>query len=510
MKSIDIEKKIFDWISEIYIFFIIVLFPLVVDKTGFFHIFEIKWSVYVIVTSVFIVLCFITYIFFLIFKKINYFKEFNFDIVQISALIFLLVNVISYILSPYRDTHNLIIGVGRGEGLLVSSLYIISFLIISMISRFKKRYLLYFNLSFLFLNIIAVLQFLGFNPFNMYHSGIGIHNVSFLTTIGNIDFVSAIYCILLAISFSFFVFLEDQKTYEKVIEVASIFMGFMMIAIMQVASGKLAPFVVLVILVPFILINNKRFSKAVLIFGIILLAYGFNLFINPQYHYDIGKYGLDFNFNIYVLLIFIVGGVICYLSYLLKDTNYDLSNKKNLIKYFYYFIGICGVLCIIVLYFYSPPIDMLNEIHELLHGNFDDNFGTYRIFLWRRTFKIIPDYFWFGTGPDAFAIPFMARFTEDIKMLNEDFAINDTAANIYLTIFVNLGVFGFISYLFFIGVQIYEGIKKMNKYSYILLIGIVCYCINAFFNLSVVIVSPIFWILMAVHDSCLSLKIDDD
>ena len=27
----------------------------------------------------------------------------------------------------------------------------------------------------------------------------------------------------------------------------------------------------------------------------------------------------------------------------------------------------------------------LYEIHELLHGNFDDAFGTYRIFLWKRT-----------------------------------------------------------------------------------------------------------------------------
>lgn len=510
MKSIDIEKKIFDYISEIYIFFIIVLFPLVVDKTGFFHIFEIKWIVYVGVTSVFIVVCFLIYMFFLIFKKINYFKEINFGIVQISALVFLLINIISYILSPYRDSHNLIIGAGRGEGLLVSSLYIISFLIVSMVSKFKRRYLLYFNISFLFVSIVGVLQFLGFNPFNMYHDGIGIHNVSFLSTIGNIGIVSALYCILLAISFSCYVFLDEQKTYEKVIELASIFMGFMMIVIMQVASGKLAPFIVLVILAPFILINNKRFSRAVLVFGLILLSYGFNLFINPQYHYDIAKYSLDFNFNIFVLLIFIVGGVICYLSYLLKDCYYDLSSNKKLIRYFYYFIGICGVLCIIVLYFYSPPIDMLQEIHELLHGNIDDNFGTYRIFLWRRTFKIIPDYFWFGTGPDAFVIPFMARFTEDIKLLNEEFAINDTAANIYLTIFVNLGVFGFISYLFFIGVQIYNGIKKMNNYSYILLIAIVCYSIQAFFNLSVVIVSPIFWILMAVHDSCLSTNIDDD
>ena len=74
-----------------------------------------------------------------------------------------------------------------------------------------------------------------------------------------------------------------------------------------------------------------------------------------------------------------------------------------------------------------------------------------------------------------------------------------TAANVYLTMLINIGILGLTSYLLFIFSQIKEGIRHVNKYSIVLLIAIICYLIQDFFNLWVVIVTPVFWILMAVH-----------
>ena len=58
-----------------------------------------------------------------------------------------------------------------------------------MFGKFKKRYILYFSVSSILINTIAILQYIGFNPFNMYQNGIGTHNVSFMATIGNISFI---------------------------------------------------------------------------------------------------------------------------------------------------------------------------------------------------------------------------------------------------------------------------------------------------------------------------------
>ena len=76
-----------------------------------------------------------------------------------------------------------------------------------------------------------------------------------------------------------------------------------------------------------------------------------------------------------------------------------------------------------------------------------------------------------------------------------ELSINDTAGNVYLTMLINIGIIGLISYIIFIYFQIKEGLKNKNEYSKIFLIAIICYLISDFFNLWVVIVEPIYWVL---------------
>ena len=91
----------------------------------------------------------------------------------------------------------------------------------------------------------------------------------------------------------------------------------------------------------------------------------------------------------------------------------------------------------------------------------------------------------------------MDKYTQDVAKLGE-LTINDTAANSYLTILVNTGFLGLISYLIYIGFQLINGLKNTNKYSIVFLIAFICFLIQDCFNLWVVIVIPIFWILMAI------------
>ena len=499
------EQTILEVISDIYIFILILIFPLIVDKTGFFHILECKWYSYVTIATTYIVLNILIILYFLLFKSVNIFKHTKLSIIQWLAIGFLCVNVVSCFSSPFFDRYDLFIGVGRGEGLIVMTLYSLSFLFVSLFAKFKKRYIIYFTISSILVSLIAVLQYIGFNPFNMYQDGIGTHNVSFMTTIGNIDFVSAIYCIFLPISFSAYVFLEDNKRWENILHILSILMGFFIIGIIDVQSGKVAFFGTLVLIFPFIILNNKRLSKFLVMLSTVLMSYCINVILNPEYHYDIHELGLYFQFNYIVILFLIVCSVLVYLAYVLNKLDYDISKNKKLIKYFYMGILGCGILGISVLYIVNFNSGLLYEIHELLHGNFDDNFGTYRVFLWKRTITLIPQYPILGTGPDSFAIRFMAKYSADIAAIGP-LTLNDTAANVYLTMIINIGIVGLLTYLSFIFFQLKEGIKKTNSYSAILLIGIVCYLIQDFFNLSLVIVTPIFWLLMSLHFRSINIK----
>ena len=132
-----------------------------------------------------------------------------------------------------------------------------------------------------------------------------------------------------------------------------------------------------------------------------------------------------------------------------------------------------------------------------MHGNLNDEFGTYRMFLWKRAFTIFKDYPLIGTGPDSFTARFMDKFTQDVISLGE-LTINDTAANVYLTMLVNIGILGLISYIVFVGLLLYRMITKRKAFSNVLLIPIICFLIQDFFNLWTVIVTPVFFVLMAI------------
>ena len=501
------EEIVLDLLSEIYIIAMILFFPLLVDKTGFFRILECKWHSYLVIAVIYLLSTIAVCLYFYIFKKVNIFKQVRFSKVQFFAIAFLAVNFISCFASPFFENYNLFIGTGRGEGLIMMTLYSLTFLFVSLFGKFKKRYILYFSIESIFVNLIAILQYIGFNPFNMYQSGIGTHNVSFMGTIGNVSFISATFCILLPISFMAFVFLENESKINKIIHFFSILMGAFIFGIINVLSGKVAFFATLVLIFPFIITNNNRLSRFLLMVVAILSAYCINVIINPEYHYDLGTLDFYFQFNYIVVLFIIVIVLLIWLSQVLLKQKYDITENKKFIKYFYLTICFFGMLGVIVLYFYNFKSGMLYEIHEILHGNFDDNFGTYRIFLWKRTFAIFPEFPILGSGPDSFAIRFMAKYTEDIAAIGP-LTLNDTAANVYLTMLINIGLVGLGTYLLFIISQIKKGIKNMNEYSLILLVTIICYLIQDCFNLSVVIVTPIFWLLMAIHYGSISSKKD--
>ncbi len=504
-KLLTKEQSILEAIADIYIFIMILIFPLIVDKTGFFHILECKWYSYVTIATCYIVVNILIILYLLLFKKTNCFEKKKISIIQWLAISFFAINLVSCFISPFFKRYDLFIGVGRGEGLIAMTLYSMSFLFVSLFAKFKRNYIRFFSISSILISFIEVLQYIGFNPFNMFQDGIGTHNVSFMGTIGNIDFISAMYCILLPVSFSAYIFLEDNKKWEKIVHIVSILMGFFIIGIINVQSGKVAFLGTLTLIIPFIISNNKRLSRFLVMIATVLMAYCINIIINPEYHYDLQKLSLYFQFNYLVVLFIIVCVILCYLAHILSKLDYDCSDNKKLIKYFYGGIITCGILGLLVLYFVNFKSGILYEMHEILHGNFDDEFGTYRIFLWKRTIQLIHEYPLLGSGPDTFVIRFMAKYTNDIVAIGP-LTLNDTAANVYLTMLINIGVVGLLNYIAFLFFQIKNGIKKINKYSAILLIAMTCYIIQDFFNLSIVIVTPIFWLLMALHYTSLNNK----
>lgn len=133
---------------------------------------------------------------------------------------------------------------------------------------------------------------------------------------------------------------------------------------------------------------------------------------------------------------------------------------------------------------------------------FGDSVGTSRMYTWKRTIKLLPQYFWFGCGIEQLGIVSQRIYG------SEDLYPFDKAHNEYLNLWVTEGVFAILFYLVFLFVLFLPGVMRFIKrqkdasenvtrdvLSKIVLFAFFGYIAQAFFNISVIQVAPYFWMI---------------
>ncbi len=126
--------------------------------------------------------------------------------------------------------------------------------------------------------------------------------------------------------------------------------------------------------------------------------------------------------------------------------------------------------------------------------------GAGRIFIWKRVLKLILRKPLFGYGLETLDIVFTGHFYSDIIERYNRLIIFDKAHNEYLHIAVTTGILSLGAYLYFILSIIKRAIKNVNKDILIipLLSSVIGYIVQAFFNISVVSVVYIYWIVLGI------------
>ena len=105
-----------------------------------------------------------------------------------------------------------------------------------------------------------------------------------------------------------------------------------------------------------------------------------------------------------------------------------------------------------------------------------------------------------GWGPDTL----MYRLNDDYNELQNEYLNShggyiDKAHNEFLEYAVCNGVFNLLAYLVLIGLIIYKLIGEINNdISKVLLLTIIGYLVQSLFNISVIMVAPLYWILLGL------------
>ena len=121
-----------------------------------------------------------------------------------------------------------------------------------------------------------------------------------------------------------------------------------------------------------------------------------------------------------------------------------------------------------------------------------------RIKILKIVWKAFMDKPFMGWGPDTLKY----RLNEEYNELQNNYISDhgtyiDKAHNEFLEYAVCNGIFNLLAYLYLIWLIIYKLIGEINNnISKILLLTLIGYLIQSFFNISVVMVAPLFWIFL--------------
>ena len=225
------------------------------------------------------------------------------------------------------------------------------------------------------------------------------------------------------------------------------------------------------------------------------------------------------NFSILLIILFFIslynsqstGPFLTYIIYLILIIIYLLKRKLfNVKKY------IVLIIILIITYFsiynvnriYNKKINneySLNSFKTTINTG-----GNYRLEIWENTFSVIKKNWLIGIGYENLYLNYpgnklnrgyvLVPTTNGLvdKELEREEYITDNAHNVYLHIFVETGTFGIITYLLLCLLTFIKALKSKNKEVSILLGGFVTYSIQAFSNISVITVAPIYYVIIGL------------
>lgn len=239
--------------------------------------------------------------------------------------------------------------------------------------------------------------------------------------------------------------------------------------------------------------SNPNFFGIVMLMG---LCYSLGLFIKSS---DLRRRVI----YICLIILFLVGlllsnttscavGLIFILIYLIY---YCIKNKQvnSLLVILIIIINITFIMnqfnCTTLV---DDLIKTKNESIEIAKGNIDGYYGTRRIKIWEETLKVVPKNIVHGVGIDNFFYAF------GDKPLIIKVYMYDKTHNEYLQILITEGIFALISYLLFYLSVVLIGYKNNHKKDIYLLLPVVAYLIQAFFNISVVETASLFFISLGL------------
>lgn len=425
--------------------------------------------------------------------------------VDIAVLLYWGFLLISALLSNYKDVAFNGQGV-RNDGFIIQTFYVATYFVISRLVRMQKFDL---NIYCYGATIVSVLVMLHFFGFDVLDTGFSQPNwesgLLFMGPMGNINLTSYFVTVSLIMAASIYI-TEQQLGFDKHGNITLACFAVMLWAELNLNTdaGIVAIGAALAVALPLMLVSFKRIGRFFTVLSVALAVVIFNrLAIGSDILGDeFGKLGW----------LMVAAELVCIgLAVSINDgtLNFNPSRKTLLITTLCIdAAAVLGVLAAAAVAANGESKGILYELGQMLfHGNFNDKFGTKRIFTWKRTLKLVGRHPIFGSGPDSFYNVFNAQYGDEAKEFFNGRNL-DKAHNEYLQLLVCSGVTGLGSFLAFLGMMIAGAFKRTQNNPLLVCcaMGVVGYAVHAFFGYSLPINSPLMWVLFGLTGAAMRVK----
>ena len=150
--------------------------------------------------------------------------------------------------------------------------------------------------------------------------------------------------------------------------------------------------------------------------------------------------------------------------------------------------------------------DFLPEFSRVLHGEWDDSFGTNRGYIWRWTLELVPERLLFGGGPDTIGLRLDKVISRYRPVFNSSYTqVLDMAHNEYLNLLVNQGLLALLLYLTLLVAAAGKWLRLASQDTGAAVCGAAAlgYCLQAFFGLSTPFTTSYLLLALALLVSCI-------
>ena len=503
-----LEKGIV-FIQSCYVFILAVVFPLYMTQAGYSSVGTDKYHFFRLVTFVFVVVTGV-----LIFLRWIYTGKgisFRFNVTAKAVLLFLLIATVSWFFSSNRDVAW---SGGRGWfiGLETILFLVLIYVFIGQLLLYRDSLWLFFLLGSGIAFFIGVLNRFGFYVFEFEHM-----SPYFISTLGNINWVSGYFSVMWPIGVGLYIF--SEKKYIRCVAGVYTFLA-MCLGIVQGSDSAFISFFAVFFLL--LVICLRKWEKyGVLFLEVIigwclacqLMRFFRGMFGNFTYgENEISGFLTSSSFSIYILLVVLV-------PYLLMRIEVDF-----LMKFREHFVHIItsGVFKKVVIF--SPVVMFLLLVFTIIintmtvSGIFGLNDSTFFVFNddWGNgrglNFRIGVELFGrmnlfqklIGIGPDSFSV-YLCRFPELQALSNARFGgqVLMNAHNEMLTALVNVGILGTVAfYGFFISFFI-RFMKKgeVDAGLYVPAVCVFSYLLHNIVSFGQILNLPFIFIIMGIGES---------